>query len=262
MSPLIWTGLVALAAAAVSAWLARNARTRIHSMRSTETLTVRDLRSLHQAAVQSAGEGQFRYQCEIVGAARPHKNGALKSELKKQSCVWHKHKITRKYETAANTSDGAHRARHTSSEVVSRSSTSTAYFVEDDTGKMVVRPGKGDITGAEKVLDDFDHHGVTRGGQIDVGPFSLGSRGSSTIGYKREEWLVRPGQRIYVHGEASDADGRLAIGAPADGGAFIMSTKSEEAVTRTERYKLLGFGAGAVVGVLGGIALLIAGALG
>ena len=254
---LVWTGLLLLAAAAAGAYFARTARARIRSLRSTETLTVRELRDLHSAAVGAVGEGYFRQQCTVVGTARPHKNGVLRSELKKVACVWHRHKVTRKYEETRRDGQGRTR-RETHSEVASRYSSPTAFFIQDDTGKLVVRPGDADFTGAEKVLDRFrPYRSRGRGAELDLGPFTVRSHGSGTIGYKQEEWIVRPGRRISVHGEASDADGRLSLGAPADGGVFIMAAKPQEEVVRGERRKLLGFGLGAAAAALAGLGVLV-----
>ncbi|UGY93666.1 E3 ubiquitin ligase family protein [Streptomyces gobiensis] len=253
---MVWVGLIGLAVAVVCGYLAWVANTRIRSMESTETLSVSDLRALRSAAVEAAGEGQFRYRCEVVGAAREHKNGALSSELEKVDCVWHKHKVTHKYEEITRDSKGR-RQRRTRSEVVSQHSSPTAFFVEDATGKVVIRPGKHDVIGAEKVLDRFEQHHGDRGGQLKIGPLTLGSSRGGTIGYKHEEWVVRSGRQLFIHGEASDAGGGLSIGAPAEGGVFIMSTKPQDELIRGENNKLLGFGIGAGAAALTGVVFLI-----
>ncbi|UQA90839.1 E3 ubiquitin ligase family protein [Streptomyces halobius] len=257
---MIWIGLAGLVVATVCAYLARTANARARAMESTETLPVQELKALHGAAAEAAGAGHFRYRCEVAGQAQPHKNGALRSELEGLECVWHKHKITRKFEETYRDSNG-NRKRRTRTQVLSEHSSSTAFFVADGTGKMVIRPGDHEVTGAEKVLDRFDPH--TGGGhRLELGPLSLDlGGGNGTIGYKREEWIVRPGSPCYVHGEAGDADGRLAIGAPAEGGVFIMSVKSEEQLLRGENHKVLGFGIGTAVAAVAGVVLLVVGIL-
>ncbi|MFF2650748.1 GIDE domain-containing protein [Streptomyces sp. NPDC058045] len=258
---MIWIGLGALVVAAVCGYFARAAHRKAAVMESTETLPVKDLRALHAAAVQAAGEGSFRYRCELVGQVQPHVKGALRSELAEQDCVWHRHRITRRYEETYRDSDG-NQKRRTSNEVVSEFSSSTAFFVADASGRMVVRPGQHQVTGAEKVLDRFDPH-TGGGNRLHLGPVSLDlGGGSGTIGFQREEWLVRPGSSFYVLGEAADPDGKLAMAAPAEGGLFTMSVKSEEELLRGENNKVLGFGIGAGVAALAGVVLLALGVFG
>ncbi|MEV7087697.1 GIDE domain-containing protein [Streptomyces sp. NPDC093085] len=255
---MIWIGLVALVAAAICGFLARVASVRARVMESTETLPARDLSALHEAAVEAAGKGHFRYRSEIVGEARPPENGALRSELAGLECVWHRHRITRKYEETYRDSEG-NRKRRTRTQVLSEHSSSTAFFVRDATGQVVIHPGEHEVVGAEKVLDRFDAH--SRGGhRLEIGPLSLDlGGGDGTIGFQREEWLVRPGSPFYVHGEATDADGGLAVTAPAEGGLFIMSVKSEKELLRRENNKVLGFGIGTAVTAVAGAVLLVLG---
>ncbi|MFC9739891.1 GIDE domain-containing protein [Streptomyces noursei] len=257
---MIWVGLVGLVVAVCCAFLARLANTRARVMERTETLPVEEVRALHEAAAAAAGAGHFRYRCEVVGQARPHKNGALRSELENEECVWHRHKITRKYEERYRDGNG-NRRRRTSTEVVSAHSSSTAFFVEDATGRLVIRPGDEEFIGAEKVLDRFDPH-ADGGNRLNIGPLSLDlGGGNGTLGYRREEWIVRPGSRCFVHGEASDAGGGLALGAPAEGGVFVLSVKSEEELLRAENNRVLGYGIGAGLAALAGAVLLVLGIL-
>ncbi|MCB5908411.1 E3 ubiquitin ligase family protein [Streptomyces pinistramenti] len=248
-------GLIALAAAALCGFLHRVSRTRARVMERTETLPVHDLRALHAAAAEAAGAGHFRYRCEVAGLARPHKDGALRSQIAELDCVWHRHKVTRKYEETYRDSDG-NRRRRTRNDVVSQHTTSTAFFVEDATGKMVIRPGEHPVVGAEKVVDRFDPH-TSGGNRLEIGPLSLNLGGDGTIGFRHEEWIVRPGSRFFVHGEAADGSGRLAVGAPAEGGVFVMSVKPEEELLRGERRKALLLGAGTGVLGLAGVVLLV-----
>ena len=187
---MIWIGIAGLALAAVCAYLARAAHARARSMESTETLPVRDLRSLHEAAARAAGPGNFRYRCEVAGHARPHRDGVLRSELEELECVWHRHKISRKYEEIYRDGNG-NRKRRTRTDVLSEHSSSTAFFVADATGKVAVHPAGHEVVGAEKVLDRFDPL-VPGGNRLELGPLSLNlGGGDGTLGYLREE-LARP----------------------------------------------------------------------
>ncbi|MFF0627051.1 GIDE domain-containing protein [Streptomyces sp. NPDC004296] len=258
MDVVIWVGLVGLVVAACCAFLARLANTRARVMERTETVPVQELRALREAAATAAGPGHFRYRCEVVGQARPHKDGVLRSELEGLECVWHRHRITRKYEESYRDGSG-NRRRRTRTEVVSEHRSPTAFFVEDATGRMVIWPGDEDFIGAEKVLDRFDPH-ARDGNRLTIGPLSLHlGGGSGTLGYRREEWIVRPGSRCYVHGEAGDAGGGLALGAPAEGGVFVLSVKSEEELLRAENNRVLGYGIGSGLAALAGLVLVVLG---
>lgn len=256
---MILIGIAVLLVALVCGYAARRSSARADVMESTETLPVAELRTLHQAAAEAAGSGHFRHRCEVTGTARAHKNGTLTSELQKLDCVWHKHKVTRRTRERYRDSNGHHRTR-TQNRVVSEHSSSTAFFVQDDTGKMVIRPGNEDVAGAEKVLDRFDPHSRSRGPSINIGSLHVGlGGGDRTVGYKREEWIVRPGSRFFVNGEAADPDGTLAIGAPEDGGPFVLSAKSEKELLRDENNRVLGFGIGTGVAAVAGAALVVLG---
>ncbi|SHM21438.1 GIDE domain-containing protein [Streptomyces yunnanensis] len=257
---MIWVGLVGLVIAVCCAFLARVANARARAMERTETLPVEDLRALHEAAAAAAGAGHFRYRCEVVGQALPHKDGALRSELENAECVWHKHRITRTYEETYRDGNG-NRRRRTRTEVVSEHSSRTAFFVADATGRIVIRPGDEEFIGAEKILDRFDPH-TGDGNRLKLGPLSLNlGGGSGTLGYRREEWIVRPGTRAYVHGEAGDADGRLALAAPAEGGVFVLAAKSEAELLRTENRRVLGYGIGTGLAAVAGLVFLVLGIL-
>lgn len=252
---MIWIGLVLLAVAALFAWKTRQSDARISSLERTETVSVSELRALQQAAAAAAGPGHFRYACEVAGTAQPHKNGLLKSQLEKVECVWHRHKITRKYEEVRRDSKG-NRRRTTKHETVSQHRSGTAFFVDDGSGKVVIRPAGADVVGAAKPLDQFRQHEGGRS-EVKIGPITLKGRDGGTIGFKHEEWVLRAGRSLFVHGEASDANGYLEIGEPAEGGEFIVSGKGEKELIRHGKKELM---IGALVTglcALAGVALII-----
>ncbi|MDB1087638.1 GIDE domain-containing protein [Streptomyces sp. ACA25] len=259
---MVWAGLIALVAALVCAWFAHRARTHIRAMVGTETLPVAELEQLRQAAVEAAGEGHFRYRCEVVGVARPHADGPLTSQLKEVDCVWHRHRVTHKYWEIRTDNEG-NRRRQESTRVVSQHASAQPFRVEDATGAIVIEPGKREVDGAEKILDRFERDTGASTGELRIGSLSLSlPSNSGSIGYQHEEWALAEGRRLYVHGEATDAGGSLRIGAPAEGGVFLISTRSQEELVRSENRKLRGFGAGAVVAAAAGLVLSAVGLLG
>lgn len=85
---------------------------------------------------------------------------------------------------------------------------------------------------------------------------------TGTIGFQHEEWVIRQGTRLYVHGEASDVTGAISFAAPGDGHDFIVSTRSEaDVVGDSERNARIAL-AGGVVAALAGLGLIGAGIAG
>jgi hypothetical protein len=257
---MVWAGLVGLVVAIGCAIAATYARQRIRRLTSTETLTVRELEQLHEAAAGAAGPGQFRYRCEVVGDAGPAGPAPLTSQLGQHPCVWHKHKITHKYWETSRDSNGNSR-RQERTKVVSEFTSAEQFLVRDATGAVPVTGHKG-IDGADKVLDRFERDSGRNSRTLSIGSLSLSlPANSGSIGYQHEEWTVAPGRRLFVHGEATDAQGSLMIGPPADGGLYLVSTRSQEQLLTSANARLKGFGIGAAVVGLAGLVLLIAGAI-
>ncbi|PSK86924.1 E3 ubiquitin ligase [Murinocardiopsis flavida] len=254
---MLWIGLILLVVAGILAWRIRRSNARLESLQRTETVTIGDLRAMQQAAAAAAGPGHFRHTCEVIGTAQPHRNGLLTSQLNKVECVWHRHKITRRYEERRRDGNGRTR-RTTRNETVAQHRSNTAFFVEGDGGKVVIRPEGAEIVGAAKPLDVFRPH---EGGRktVSIGPISFTGGGDGTIGYKHEEWVLRAGTRLFVHGEANDANGYLEIGRPAENGEFIVSGKQEQELVRSGNRELKITAVACGLCALGGVALTIAG---
>ncbi|MBB1253007.1 GIDE domain-containing protein [Streptomyces alkaliterrae] len=254
---MVFIGVLALVFAVLFGILAHLTNKRISKLERTETLTVAELRAMREAAADAAGPGHFRYSCEVVGVALPHRDGLLKSQLQDIECVWHRHKITRKYEEIRRDSNG-NRRRTTRHETVSALTSGTAFFVEDDSGKIVIRPEGAEAIGADKTLDDFVQHQGRGEGGLRIGPVTLTTRqGDGTLGFKHEEWVLRPGARLFVHGEATDARGHLEIAKPTEGGPYIVSAKSEEELLRRDTRQLTWWFVGSGLCGLAGVVLLL-----
>lgn len=84
---------------------------------------------------------------------------------------------------------------------------------------------------------------------------------SSTIGYEYQEWVIRPGQRLYVLGEVHDKIGPLVIGKPEQGGHFIISTRSEEEVRASTRTQHRALAIGIPIAAVAGLVLVVVGAI-
>ena len=251
-------GLIALAVAGFCGYLILKARKRQRKMITTETFTAQELRTLQTAAAEAAGPGVFRQQCEVAGTAQPSSSGVLKSEISATECVWHKHVVTRKFwETERRRdSNGDYRNRRVEKkEKVADRESEQAFLITDETGSILVHPGKA-VEGADKVVDRFEPEDEKEERtELSIGSFSLSlpkTRREGTIGYEYEEWVLKPGRKLYVLGEAGDASGDLAIEAPS-----LVSTKDEETLLRETQSKQRLFLLGGVVAAVVGVVLIV-----
>jgi E3 Ubiquitin ligase len=249
--------LLLLVAAGLLRWRQVTVR-KLTAMTGAETVPCADLAALRDAAAEAAGPGSFRLACEVIGTAEAGDAGLLTAELSSTKCVWHRHVVRRRYESVSTDSKG-NRTRTTTTERVAEHSTSTPFVVRDASGTMVVDPGDVTIDRAERVVNRFDPAGVS--GLLSVtGLSGVTPSGGGTLGYEYEEWVVRPGQRMYVLGEASDRDGRFVIAKPEEG-QFVVSTRSEEELTRGATRDRMIATIAAPVAAVAGLALVVAGVL-
>ncbi|WP_053204495.1 GIDE domain-containing protein [Jiangella muralis] len=229
-------------------------------MITTETFTAQELRTLQAAAAEAAGPGVFRQSCELAGIAQPSPSGAMKSEISATECVWHKHVVTRKFwETERKRdSNGNYRNRRVEKkEQVADQESEQPFLVTDETGSVLVHPGRA-VEGVEKTVDRFEPHDEEEERtELSIGSFSLSlpkTQREGTIGYQYEEWVLEPGRKLYVLGEVSDASGELAIEAPT-----LVSTKDEETLLQETRSKQRLLLIGAAVAAVAGCVLIVVG---
>ena len=260
---LIAGGVLLVIAIAAFFW-ARSERSGARKATATETMACGDISSLSSGVADEVGGGAFTQRCEVVGAARPGPAGALKAPDSKADAVWARTTVKHKYWVMEQqTTDGrTTRVRREREEEVSSIDTDTPFAIEDDSGTVLVHPSGADIDQPEQVADRFER--ATVGESISDGILSSIFRSgddSGTIGFKHEEWIIRPGTRLYVQGEVADRTGGLVFSEPADDGPFLISTRSEEEIVSGKlRNAKIATAIGAVAAVAG-VALLIAGAL-
>ncbi|MCP2168920.1 E3 ubiquitin ligase family protein [Goodfellowiella coeruleoviolacea] len=254
----IW-GIILIVAGVAGFFMAHSMRRDLHALIGAETLKVAELGMFHSTAVEVSGPGGFRKVCEVIGAAEPGPNGMLVSELSKTPCVWHRHEVKRRYRHVRYDSDGR---RHTSqrSEKVADLTSDQPILVRDETGAVLVHPSGLRSDAMEQVVSRFEPHNA--GGGPSIFGFRLDNwNRDDTIGFEYKEWVVRPGVRLYVHGEASDQTGQLMFNRPQNGGPFIASTKTEEELRRNTTLLQKVFAFGGLAAMLGGLALVIVGVI-
>jgi hypothetical protein len=218
-----------------------------------------DLVALRDAAAEAAGPGAFSYVCEVTGDTEPGEGGLLTSELSKTECVWHRHVVRRKYEATTTDAQGR-RQRTTRTETVAELASSAPFRLRDSSGLVLVDPAGVVPDRPEQVVNRFESRPPGAGG-FDVSLFGItlsSNGGDSTLGYEYEEWVVRPGRRLYVLGEASDRSGRLVVGKPSKG-PYVVSTRSEEELVGHARTRQRLAAIGSAVAGVAGVVLLVAG---
>jgi hypothetical protein len=254
---IVWA-IVLLVAGAAGFAFAHVKRREVHAMIGAETLAVADLTMFHRTALEVSGPGGFRKVCEVVGVTQPGPNGLLTAEFSRTPCVWHRHEVKRRYR---HVSYDSQRRRQVSerTETVAQQVSSQAILLNDNTGYVYVDPRglRGDAM--EQVVSRFEPHVPQRGGPTVFGIQLPGFDRDDTIGFEYTEWVLRPGVRLYVHGEASDAGGSLMFGKPGAGGPFIVSARTEEELKKSStQVQLFSAFGGLAAAVLGLVLLIVA----
>jgi len=254
----VWiAGLVLIAAGVAAFFFMQHTKRELHAMIGTETFTIPELEDQRKISDDLGAKGSFRKSAEVVGAAHPPPSGARTSELSKTECVWYRYTVEREYEHTEYRDGKRHTRRRT--EKLTDHQSNNGFAIIDEAGRTIgVDPGGERPDRPEQVVDRFEPH---EGGRSSVELFgvrlpSFGG-GNRTIGYKYKEWVVRPGQRLYVHGEVHDRKGPLIIGKPSEGGFFIISTRTEGELRKAHETKHKFLAAGSIAGVLIGLGLVV-----
>ncbi|MGI5230915.1 GIDE domain-containing protein [Actinoallomurus sp. CA-142502] len=214
------------------------------AMAATPTLTCAEI-----------GSGAGPVTCEVKGAATPGPHGPVTAPFSGRECVWYHAKVSVRYEHHEYR-DG--RRRTTTRERTVHDETCPVPFgVKDATGQILVRHEGASVDGAHQSVQRFEPAGQN------VNLFGLNIRVnfSDVKGHRYEEWIVPPGQPMYVLGAAGVENRQLTMRSP-DGSPFIISTRSEEQLSgrlRTSMY--VGYTGGGVV-ILGSLVWLAVKAFG
>ena len=221
--------LIALGAAAIVA--AHRRRDLRFAMIGASTSEVRDIEIEREALVELGSPGGFRRISAVVGHAHPDDDGPLRSPQTGTECVWWRRTVRRR-----TSQDGAW-------EMLEEAASDRAFVLVEETGNIGVDPRGVVVTAPEQVggRDDWTVDGVVR----------------------HEEWVVRPGAELYVHGEAHDRDGSLVLAHPeSPTDPFLVSTRASGALREDslllQRRWAWGGGASGVAG----LALVVAALLG
>jgi hypothetical protein len=252
-------GIVCLVLAAVAGGIAWWQHRKHEELTAVETSTCGQMRQLADAATTSAGPGVFRQRCEIVGVAQPAYVGTVKGPQTGRECVWYRTKVTHHYYDWEWETRGGERRRERKrkTRTLQDDKSDVPFTLDDGTGQVVVHPEKADIDEPHEVLDEMDldlrDSNPTLLEQIG---FSF-DRPDDSIGYKREEWVIPVGTRLFVQGEITDEDGSLRLRKP-EKGSFRVSTRSEaELLKGAESGRKWSGVAAAVLGVAGLVLVVV-----
>ncbi len=273
---MLWVGLVLLVIGAILYFLSSRAAHKAFHVKATDTAKIGDLASLvaEVAADMPAGMSTgFRDYVELKG--RIACDEPLTGELSDTPAAIYETKVSRVVERREERrdSDGNVRTewrKHT--ETVSSNRREATFYIEDDTGRLRVKPNK--LIELEKIVDRFEPAGSIEsmaGGNLtlSMGRFRMsvggGSFGSSsrTLGYKFSERILPVGKTVYALGEAADTDDEgLVLRKPTDEQKkkpFMLSLKTEEEIVRSAEKSSTVMKVIAIVLAVGGVTLAVLG---
>jgi len=256
---MIYVGIFLVVLGIVSIFINVFNKRKLFNIKATQTFKAKDINDLCECVKEEIGPGSFNKVLEVKGFIRS--DNPLIAELSGQECVYYSMKVTREYEekyTAYENNRPVTRTRR-GSEIISSNTQSVHFYVEDDTGKILVNPNDASIDGIKSV-DRFEPH-TSNTGTLRFGNFSLPisiSSGSRTLGYRYVEEIIPINRRVYVLGEASDSSGELMVQKPKDKKeTFLISLRSEEEIiASTEKIVKLSL-IGAILGLSIGIILIV-----
>jgi len=277
---MLWFGLVLLVIGAVLYFLSTRAARKAHHIQATETSKVGDVLKLvaEVRAEMPPGMGSgYRDYVELKG--RVVCDAPITGELSDTPAAICETTVQRLVERREERRDAQGNVRtewRKTTETVSQNRREAVFYLEDDTGRIQVKPT---AKAAElvKVVDRFEAPGAAEqmsGGSVVLshGAFRValsaaGLFGSSsrTLGYKFIERILPVGSRLYALGEVADTDDEgVVLRAPSDDAKkkpYLLSTKTEEELVSASKKSSRIMRVIAAVLAAGGVALAVVGAV-
>ncbi len=275
---MLWFGLVLLVVGAILFFVSTRSSNKAFHAKATETSKIGDLASLvgEIAGDMPAGMSTgFKDYVEVKG--RVACDTPIMGELSDVPAAIFETRVRRVVERREERRDAQGNVRtewRKSEETVSDNRREAPFYIEDDTGRIRVKPNK--KIELEKVVDRFEPAEAIEfmsGGStsLSFGRFrmSLGSGGfgshSRTLGYKFTEHILPVGKTVYALGEAADTDDEgLVLRKPTDeqkGKPFMLSLKTEEEIVRSAEKSAMVMKVISAVLAVGGVALVVVGLL-
>jgi hypothetical protein len=263
---MIIIGIVLLGVGVLLLYGRRRAQDALLEIKATKTTTAKELGELQQSIAAEIGPGGLAQITELKGDARC--DSPLTSQLAGETCVWYRMTVQERYEEHYTETDSQGRTQQktrTGTTTVSDNTQAVPFLLDDGTGSVKIEPAGASLEGRQ-VVDRYEPY-QTGGMGFQMGSFSFSfgmpSSGRRILGYQFQEHVIPVGAHLYVLGEAVDKDGVLRIQKPQEKGKpYIISTKSEEEITRGKESSILWFLIGSLVSFAAGVGLIVAGALG
>lgn len=233
-------------------------------MKFVKTSTAKEIIEMQASISNEIGAGGFQQQVELKGMI--HCDAPLTAELSGQQCVYYNMNVEERYEESYTETDSQGRTQQrtrTGNASVSGNTQTTRFFVEDETGKILVSPSDAQID-AVQVVDRYEPYQMGRT-SVQFGSFTFTLPAMQTgarkiLGYHYRESILPLGKNVYVLGEVRDSEGQPIIQKPQEKGKpFIISVKSEEELTRGKEQSITFMLYGAIAAFIIGAALVIAG---
>jgi len=239
--PLI-IGLVLMGISAFLFFQQRNLKVELFAMSATETSEVKILQQLAQEISDELGKsGGFRQQVEVKGRIRCEQY--LVADISQKPCVYCETIIREEYEKTQWKTDNEgnmHQKTERGSATLSKSTRQVDFYVEDETGQILVSPDQAKVEGV-KIYDQFHPADTIEELEISVGEveiefFPQDEDKHHTLGYTYQEIMLPVETQVYILGEVSDRDGNLQIHAPREENQpFLITHKSEEEVAQEKK---------------------------
>lgn len=219
-----------------------------------ETSRVVDVVDTYKQIKDELGVGN--YSGNIVElSGNGHSDSPLIAEFSQRPALYCETTVTREYEVTEQkqTSDGKYQTvTERKSEQVSKNSQHIPFYLDDGSGDKVLV----DMEGAKKhLVQSYDQFRQ----EAPAGYNTYSGLGSKTLGYRYKEKIIPANIRLYVLGEVSDRRGELSVIKPQEKGKpFIVSTKSEEDLTKSAEGSAMTQLVIAIILALGGLGCIIA----
>jgi hypothetical protein len=263
MEVMIIIGIVLIGLGVYFFFARKKSQLTLFNIKATQTFKTKDIIDLCNAVKEDIGPGCFNKVLEVKGIIKC--DNPLVGELSKQKCVYYSMKVTHEYDetyTIRNSQGRSEKRTIRGSEVISSNTQSIHFYVEDDTGRILINPSNAALH-TIKAVDRFETSGGNTG-TIKFGQFSFTaparSSGRRTLGYRYVEEIIHVERRVYVIGEASDSTGELMLQLQRNKKeSFIVSLKSEEELIKATEGSIVMYLVGAIIAIIIGIVLIVYG---
>ncbi len=255
MVPYIIGGILVVLGAFIAIYVPQRIKRKNVEIQFAKTTTLGELKQT-LADNAAAGLEGYRQYAELKGAAAT--DAPQKTPFSEQDAAYFNADLYQVYEESEQYTDeqGTHtRMKRSESHLSNQKSYAPLLLQDASGGRAVIELAE---TGMQldtcKTLDKFEPTGMLQQYSFFSG-FNFNPMGARTLGYRMVEHTIPVGQPLYVLGEAELAGDTVTIRKPKDKKKpFIVSVKSEGDLIRGNK-------TGAIVALVGGIVLAVAGIL-